>query len=121
MEIKLLSDPSIDHWRREAMRDFAGDLELASSVFRHPATNTILIGRDACHAWKMKGELEVFERGVEATRALLRVLQLDPATTTVFMLEQLNRQFICASCPADLAWRRHSWRSSVGHALFPFP
>jgi len=110
MEIRLLSDSS----RR--LGDFAGKLDLATSVFRHPDTNTTLIGRDVCHAWKMKGELEFFGRGAEATNALLRLLQLDPETTTTSMLEQLDRRFICASCPE---WRLYSWRSSVSQAFPP--
>jgi hypothetical protein len=109
----LLSDPSIGHWRYEAMADFAGKLELVTSVFRHPTTNTILIGRDACHAWKMEGELEFVERGAAASHALLEELHLDPATTTASMLEQLNRRFVCASCPASLDWLHRSWRSCV--------
>ena len=115
MEIKLLSDPSIDLWRQEALRGFAGQLELATAVFRHPTTNRIMIGRDACHAWKMKGELEFVERGAAATYALVRELQLDPATTTPSMLEQLNRRFICTSCPTGgLDQRFRSWKSCVG-------
>ena len=38
------------------MHDFAGELELATSVFHHPGTNTIMIGRDACRAWKLTGK-----------------------------------------------------------------
>jgi hypothetical protein len=113
MEIKLLSDPVISHLRHGAMVDFAGQLELVTSVFRHPESNTVLIGRDVCHAWKMKGELEFVERGAAAALALLRELQLDPATTTPSMLEQLNRSFICVSCPGGLDWFHRSWRSCV--------
>jgi hypothetical protein len=113
MKIKLLSDPLVYLWRYVAMVDFAGQLELVTSVFRHPATNTILIGRDACHAWKMEGELEFVERGAAASHALLQELQLDPATTTASMLEQLNKRFICASCPGSLDWLHRSWRSCV--------
>jgi len=115
MEVRLLTDQSIEIWRHVRMHDFAGRLELATSVFRHPDTNSILIGRDICHAWKMAGELEFLERGAAATHALLRELQLDPATTTASMLEQLNRRFVCASCPADLEWVNRSWRSCVLH------
>jgi len=114
MEVTLLTDPAIEFWRQVGMQDFTGDLELATSVFRHRDTNTILIGRDACHAWKMQGELEFLERGASATHALLRELQLDPATTTAAMLEQLDRRFTCANCP-DLEWMHCSWRSCVSH------
>ena len=120
MEVRLLTDQSIEIWRHVTMHDFAGRLELATSVFRHPDTNSILIGRDICHAWKMAGELEFLERGAAATHALLRELQLDPATTTASMLEQLNRRFVCASCPADLEWVNRSWRSCVSHASSRF-
>lgn len=120
MKTWLLSDPSIDLWRYGAMADFAGQLELVTSVFRHPTTNTILIGRDACHAWKMEGELEFVERGAAASHALLEELQLDPATTTPSMLEQLNRRFVCASCPGSLDWLHRSWRSCVSPE-FPNP
>jgi hypothetical protein len=119
MDIKLLSDPVISHLRHGAMVDFAGQLELVTSVFRHPDTNTVLIGRDVCHAWKMKGELEFVERGAAAAHALLRELQLDPATTTPSMLEQLNRRFICVSCPGGLEWFHRSWRSCVCRAFSP--
>ncbi len=57
MEVTLLSNPSIDRWRHEAMLDFAGQLDLATSVFRQPGTDMVLIGRDACHAWKLEGQL----------------------------------------------------------------
>jgi hypothetical protein len=120
MSVRLLTDPSTVVWRHVGMLDFAGKLELATSVFRHPDTNTILIGRDACHAWKMPGELEFLERGAAATHALLRELQLDPATTTALVLEQLNRRFICASCPAELEWVHRSWKSCVSHASSRF-
>jgi hypothetical protein len=113
MEVALLTDSSIESWRQVWMQDFTGDLELATSVFRHRDTNMILIGRDACHAWKMQGELEFLERGADATHALIRELQLDPATTTAAMLEQLDRRFTCANCPADLEWYHRSWRSCV--------
>jgi hypothetical protein len=120
MEVRLLTDPSTVVWRHVGMQNFAGRLELATSVFRHPGTNTILIGRDVCHAWKMTGELEFLERGADATHALLRELQLDPATTTPSMLEKLNRRFICVSCPPDLEWIHRSWRSCVSHASSRF-
>jgi hypothetical protein len=113
MEVRLLTDPSIEIWRQVGMYDFAGDLELATSVFRHPDTNTILIGRDICHAWKMTGELEFLERGAAATHALLRELQLDPERTTASMLERLDKRFICVNCPPDLEWIHRSWRSCV--------
>lgn len=117
MEVKLLSDPSIDSWRRAGTQDFAGKLELATSVFRHPDTNTIHIGRDACHAWKMKGELEFSERGAEAVHSLLQQLNLDPETTTPSVLEQLDRRFVCACCPADLQRFHRSWRSCVSSRI----
>ncbi|KAH9968565.1 hypothetical protein BJV74DRAFT_868159 [Russula compacta] len=115
MEIRLLSDPSIDLWRHGAMGDFAGRLDLATSVFRHPTTDTILIGRDSCHAWKMAGELEFCERGAEAVHALLQVLELDPATTTAVMVDQLGRHFVCAGCPLHLERNDLSWRCCVSH------
>lgn len=113
MKVKLLTDPSIEFWRQVGMQDFTGDLELATSVFRHRDTNAILIGRDACHAWKLRGELEFLECGAAAAHALIRELQLDPATTSAAMLEQLDRRFICTNCPADLEWFHRSWRSCV--------
>jgi hypothetical protein len=113
MEVTLLTDPSIEFWRQVGMQDFTGSLELATSVFRHRDTNTILFGRDACHAWKMQGDLEYLERGRDATRALIRELQLDPATTSPAMLEQHDRRFTCANCPTDLEWIHRSWRSCV--------
>jgi hypothetical protein len=116
MEIKWLSDPSIDLWRQEALAGFAGQLELATSVYRHKTTNAIVIGRYVCHAWKIKGELEFVERGCAAVHALLEELQLDPSTTTVSTLEQLNRRFICTSCPTDSDQPLRSWRSCVGSA-----
>ncbi|KAI9507305.1 hypothetical protein F5148DRAFT_1206134 [Russula earlei] len=114
MEVRLLSDQRTCSWVLGDMSDFAGKLELATSVFRHPDTNTILMGRDICHAWKMKGDLEFLERGAEAVRALLRLLLLDPTTTTASMLDQLDSHFVCTSCPE---WRRYSWRSSVLHFI----
>jgi len=120
MEVTLLTDPSIEFWRQFGMRDFTGDLELATSVFRHRETNTILIGRDVCHAWKIQGELEFLERGTAAIHALLRELQLDPATTTAAKLEQLDRRFACANCPTDLEWFHRSWRSCVSTARSRF-
>ena len=119
MEVTLLKDSSIEFWRQLGMKDFAGDLELATSVFRHRATNTILIGRDACHAWKMQEELEFVERGAAATRALLRELELDPATTTVAALEKQGKWFTCANCPTD-EWFHRSWRSCVSLARSQF-
>jgi hypothetical protein len=120
MEVTLLTDPSVEFWRQVGMQDFTGNLELATSVFRHRGTNTILIGRDACHAWKMQGELEFLERGAAATRALLHELQLDPATTTAAKLEQMDRRFACANCPTDLEWFHRSWRSCVSLARSRF-
>jgi hypothetical protein len=114
MEVKLLSDPSIEVWRRVEMHGFAGRLELATSVFRHLDTKTIHIGRRACHAWKMKDELEFVERGAEAVHAILQELHLDPETTTATTLDQLDRRFICARCSEDLQILRRSWRSCVG-------
>lgn len=113
MKVSLLTDPSIDFWRQVGMQDFTGDLELATSVFRHPGTNEILIGRESCHAWKMQGELEFLERGAAATHAILRELQLDPATTTPAMVEHLDRRFTCTNCPTELEWIHRSWRSCV--------
>jgi hypothetical protein len=113
MEIKLLSDPSIDTWRQEALAGFAGQLERVTSVFRHRTTSAIVIGRYVCHAWKMVGELEYVERGATAAHALVQELQLDPATTTVSTLEQMNRRFICTSCPTDSDQPLRSWRSCV--------
>lgn len=115
MEVTLQTDPSIEVWRQVGMQDYSGDLELATSVFRHRDTKMILIGREACHAWKMQGELEFLERGAAATRALLRELQLDPTTTTAAMLERMDRRFTCANCPTDLEWYHRSWRSCVSH------
>jgi hypothetical protein len=120
MEVKLLTDPSIEVWRQVGMQDFTGDLELATSVFRHLDTNTILIGRDACHAWKMQGELEFLERGAAAAHALLSELQLHPATTTAVMLEKLDGRFTCANCPTDDEWFHRSWRSCVSLARSRF-
>ena len=120
MGVILLTDPSIKSWRQVGMLDFTGDLELATSVFRHRATNTIVIGRDACHAWKMQGELEFLERGAAATYALVRELQLDPETTSAAMLEQQDRWFTCANCPKDLEWHYRSWRSCVSLARSRF-
>jgi hypothetical protein len=120
MKVRLLTDPSIDFWRQFGRLGFTGDLELATSVFRHRDTNTILIGRDACHAWKMQGELEFLERGASATHALLCELQLDPTTTTAAMLEKLDRRFTCANCPTDLEWYHRSWRSCVSLARSRF-
>jgi len=78
---------------------FAGRLDLAISVFRHLDTNTIHVGRDVCHAWKLKGELEFFGTWARRLgRALLGLLNLDPATTTASMLDQLDTHFVCASC-----------------------
>ncbi|KAI0268999.1 hypothetical protein BGY98DRAFT_318472 [Russula aff. rugulosa BPL654] len=115
MEAKKLSDPSIDVWRRVEIHDFAGRLELATSVFRHVDTETIHIGRDACHAWKMKDELEFLERGSEAVHALLQELHLGAETTTPSVLDQLDRRFVCTSCPAELQRFHRSWRSCVSH------
>ena len=117
MRVRLLSDPSINLWRYGGMSDFAGQLELVTSVFRHPGTNTLLIGREVCHAWKMKGELEFVERGAAAVYALLGELRLDPAKTTASDLERLNRRFICASCPVDVDWLHRSWRACVSPAV----
>ncbi|KAI0255615.1 hypothetical protein BJV78DRAFT_688132 [Lactifluus subvellereus] len=113
MTIRLMSDPSIDSWRHEAMANFAGPLDLATSVFRETNSEMILIGRDICYAWGVKGpRLEYSARGAEAVNALLRVLQLDPTSTTVSTLEGLSIQFICACCQQD---RYLSWRSCVLH------
>ncbi len=113
MEVKSLSDPSIEVWRRVEMHGFAGRLELATSVFRHLDTKTIHVGRDACHAWKMKDELVFLGRGAEAVHALLQELHLGPETTTASMLDRLDRRFMCANCPADLQRFHRSWRFCV--------
>ncbi|KAI9430798.1 hypothetical protein H4582DRAFT_2013977 [Lactarius indigo] len=115
MEITLLSSPSIDRWRHGAMHNFAGQLDLATSVFRHPINHMVLIGRDACHAWKVKGELEYSARGAEAVYALLQELRLNPASATASTLDQLDKRFICRSCSDGVAWR--SWRSCVAHFI----
>ncbi|KAH9054760.1 hypothetical protein EDB87DRAFT_1568074 [Lactarius vividus] len=111
MEVTLLSSPSIDRWR---MLNFAGQLDLATSVFYHSGTNTTLIGRDACHAWKVEGQLGFAARGAEAVHALLQELQLVSTSATAHTLDQLDKRFICGGCPEDTA-RRHSWRSCVAH------
>ena len=117
MTIRLLSDPSIDSLRHGAA-NFAGPLDLATSVFREMKSELTLIGRDICYAWGVKGlQLEFSERGAEAVNALLRVLQLDPTSTTVCTLEQLGIRFICGSCPQDIAEGYLSWRSCVSHAF----
>jgi hypothetical protein len=67
----------------------------------------------------MDGELEFVERGAAAMHALLRELQLDPAMTTPPMLEELDRKFICGSCPVDLDWKHRTWKSCVSRAFFP--
>lgn len=124
MEITLLSSPSIDRWRHEVMPKFAGQLDLATSVFRHPVYHTLLFGRDVCHAWKIGAwksegqEVEYCARGAEAVHALLQELELDPGSTTASMLDQLGKQFLCRSCPEDDA-KQPSWRSSVRHQNFP--
>ena len=120
MEVKKLSDPSIEVWRRVEMLSFSGKLELATSVFRHLDTKTIHIGRDSCHAWKMKDDLEFLERGAEAVNALLRELHLSPETTTASMLDQLDRRFVCARCPAELQQFHRSWRSCVSSRISRF-
>lgn len=118
MEVKMLSDPSIDLWRQEALAGFGGQLERATSVFRNRTTSAIVIGRYVCHAWKTVGELEYVERGAMAAHALVQELELDPATTTVSTLEQMDRRFICTSCPADdFGQPLRSWRSCVGPVL----
>ena len=113
MEVKLLSDPSTEGWRQARTHDFAGKLELATSVFHHPDTNTIYVGRDTCRAWKMKEELVYSERGAQAVHFLLQELHLDAETTTASTLEQLDRRFVCACCPEDLQRFHYSWRSCV--------
>ena len=112
MEVKRLSDPSTEGWRRAGTHDFAGKLELATSVFRHPDTNAIYIGRDICHAWKMKNELVYSERGAQAVRSLLQELYLD-LETPPSTLDQLGMRYICTCCPADLQHVHRSWRSCV--------
>ncbi|KAF8264923.1 hypothetical protein EI94DRAFT_1737300 [Lactarius quietus] len=114
MEIILLSSPSVDRWRHEVMPNFAGELNLATSVFRHLVTDMFLFGRDACHAWKI-GRLDYSPRGAEAVRALLEVLQLDPASTTPSMLDQLGKQFSCGVCTQ----KQPTWRSCVTHFIYP--
>ena len=120
MEVRLLTNPSTVVWRHVGIHDFAGRLELATSVFRHPCTRKILIGRDVCHAWKMGGELEFLERGAAAIRALIWELQLDSATTTPSTLEQMDKRFICARCPAIDEWKQRTWRSCVSRAISRF-
>ena len=118
MEVTLLSSPSIDRCRHEVMPNFAGQLDLATSVFRHSGTSMVLIGRDACHAWKLDSQrLEYCARGAKAVHALLQALQLDPESTTASMLDQLGKQFLCGSCPEDEA-KHPSWRSCVRHRFF---
>lgn len=117
MEFMFVSDPSIDLRRHEASGGLAGQLDLATSVFRCASSKSIWIGRDACHAWKLRGELEFVDRGAKAVHALLRELRLNPTTATASMLDQLDRRFVCTSCPTDLVQYFHSWRSCVG----PFP
>jgi len=117
MQFMLLSDPSIDLRRHEASGGLAGQLDLATSVFRRASSKSIWIGRDVCHAWKLEGELEFVDRGAEAVRALLRELQLDPTTTTGSMLDQLDMRFVCTSCPTDTVRCFHSWRSYVVHFI----
>ncbi|KAN0142007.1 hypothetical protein V8E53_000469 [Lactarius tabidus] len=118
MEITLLSSPSADRWRHDVMPKFAGQLDLATSVFRYSGTSTLLIGRDACHAWKVEGhKLEYCARGAEAVHAILQVLELDPATTTASMLDQLDEQFFCRTCPEDGAMHP-SWISCVLHFVY---
>jgi hypothetical protein len=117
MEVKLLSDPSIEVWRQAETQSFAGKLELATSVFCHPDANTVYIGRDACHAWKTKDELEFSKRGAEAVHSLIQELLFDPETTTPTMLEEIDGRFICACCPTDLQRVRRSWRSCVSSRI----
>lgn len=116
MEVTLLSSPSIDRWRHGEMLKSAGQLDLATSVFRYPGTDMVLIGRDACHAWKGEGQLQYSARGAEAVQALLRTLQLNPASATISTLDQLDKQFICGGCADDT---RHTWRYCVCYHLSP--
>lgn len=114
METKLLSSASVDRWRHEVMLKFGGQLDLATSVFRHSGSDMILIGRDACHGWKLEGHLRYSARGADAVRALLRALRLDPASATASMLDQRCVEFSCGSCQEKLP----SWRSCVRHRFF---
>ncbi|KAI0270412.1 hypothetical protein BC834DRAFT_512077 [Gloeopeniophorella convolvens] len=119
MRPMLLSDPLVSVIRPGRMPNYAGCLELATSVFvskegsRDPK---VYIGRDLCHAWKVFN-VDTFDfssRGASVSATLLQQFGL-PASTSAQHLDICDWRFICGNCTIDSVL---SWRSCVQHFTF---
>lgn len=98
------------------LQRFIGPLELAMAVFTVPNSPTILVARDACHAWKEDLPLEFSASGSETVVHLLELAGLDPKTTTAAEFDRADLQFMCLHCYCahEAPWMElETWRSAV--------
>ncbi len=74
------------------------------------------------HERKGKPEfpLRANKSGTKDALSLLKLLELDPSTTTVEEMDKLDPRFLCMCCPRELSKsqigrKAMKWRESVGH------
>lgn len=121
MTLTPLASPDGDVVRRERIFDFAGRLELATSVFIADKPvgwlkYNLVIGRDLCHTWKdAYMDVEYSPRGAAAAAQLAILAGLDSEKTTAYALDALDGSYECMSCagtPLDPK-SIFSWRAAV--------
>lgn len=105
------------------LRSFLGPLELAMAVFTLPNSPTILVAKDACHAWKQFVPLEFSEVGSATALYLLWLAGTDPTTTTAVRFDALDYSFWCLNCyhangNSFTGMKLETWRSAVSILLW---
>ncbi|KAF8890104.1 hypothetical protein BD779DRAFT_1671464 [Infundibulicybe gibba] len=138
----------VEQWTREKMCQLASflpsnasvdppnlfDLDLATSVFHclGSARSSIkagrcLIGWDGAAPHLRCGALQNYwdrrlhfcQRGFDAAKALVELLELDPATTLARDVDFADHRFLCANCPSsESKWTKAMlWRDCVLHFI----
>lgn len=118
----VLTSPFVDDVRQGRavgeLRPFLGPLELAMAVFTLPNSPTILVAKDACHAWKQDVPLEFSEVGSATALYLLWLAGTDPTTITAVQFDALHYSFWCLNChrangDSFTGMKLETWRSAV--------
>ncbi|KAI0048473.1 hypothetical protein FA95DRAFT_1038684 [Auriscalpium vulgare] len=122
MEPILLSSPTVTVKRQDRMRGYAGQLELATSVFSEGVDQKPVIGRDTCHAWKMGRPLSFSVTGAASAAAVIGALRLNPITTIDTQLDALDGRLICMNCSRNNqnnidSLFVFSWRLCIEHDM----